>query len=126
MFKVKFFLIFLFIIFIAALFSIFIGANSDGIYEVKPIIFEENNSTFYIFTFIRSNTGKNLLVIPFDPHMDAKTFLLTMPEIDAITSLEDGWGYIRAFGGIGNNFPIESNRSYEVSVNRQVNFTLKV
>lgn len=107
-------------------FSFFNYAMNDKINRVKYFVAEENGSEVYVFTFIRGEQGKNEVIFPFEINVDAKDFLDEVEEIDAITSVETGEGYIRAFGGIGKNFKILANKSYEVSVVDSVNYTLRI
>jgi len=106
-------------------YSFFIRAGDvDNVHIVQPVVVEENGSFTYFFLFQRIETGKNLLVFPFEPGLDARTFLEKVKDADAVTSLNDGQGYIRAFGGLGKNFQFHAHKNYEVSVIRSVNFTI--
>ncbi len=108
-------------------FSYFIRAGDvDSVTTVEPFVVEINGSLSYVFPFQRLETGKNRVTFPFSPGLDARQFLQEMPDIDAITSLEENSAYIRAFGGIGKNFILEANKSYEVSVVRSANYTARI
>lgn len=118
--------LFFFVIFAAVLFAFFINARTDKVRIAEYWSYDENGTTKYVFSFLRDEGGKNIAVFPADLGISAKELLMDMKEIDAITSLEDNLGYVKAFGGIGKNFLIVANKSYEISVTKSVNYTFYV
>jgi hypothetical protein len=94
----------------------------------EPLKIIEDNITKYIFELtFRDGTGKNLMQFPIEPNLRASQLLALLPESDAVSYFDAARnktvGYVKAFGGIGKNFLIEANKTYEISVTESVNWT---
>lgn len=94
----------------------------------EPIKMIEDNITKYVFELnVREGIGKNLVQFPIEPNLRASQLLALIPESDAVsyfdTERRKTVGYVKAFGGIGKNFIIEANRTYELSVTQSVNWS---
>jgi hypothetical protein len=88
----------------------------------------ENGKATYLFELKFTNgTGKNLIQFPFNPNIKASQLLALIKYADAISYFDQSRnktiGYITAFGGIGKNFIIEANKTYEISVTKPLNWT---
>lgn len=92
----------------------------------------ENNITKYFFelTVKPDGKGKNLIVFPVVPERikTASQLLNLIPYCGAVSYFDENKkksvGFIAAFGGIGKNFRIIPDTIYEISITRNVNWTL--
>jgi hypothetical protein len=77
---------------------------------------------------IKLNIGENQINFSFDfSPFYTQDLVKAYPEISVITHNENGVeeGYVNIFGGIGKNFLIESNKNYEIIVQKEVTIILK-
>jgi O-glycosyl hydrolase len=76
---------------------------------------------------IEIKKGKNNLTIPLTTYIDAKTLTEIYPEIEVISYEKNGKsiGYVNVFNGIGKNFVLESNKTYEVISNKNITIRIK-
>jgi len=95
----------------------------------KPIKVEHGGNISYIFNLeVRNGIGKNLIQFPFTPkNLRAADILKSLKYADAISYFDPltnkTVGYVTAFGGIGKNFVIEANKTYEISVRKNITWT---
>jgi hypothetical protein len=77
---------------------------------------------------IKLSEGKNVINISseFSP-LYAEDLVKLYPEIAAVTynDSEQEFGYVNAFGGIGDNFVIYPNQTYEITTRKEVTLDLK-
>jgi len=72
---------------------------------------------------IRLEEGKNIINVGIESNPIYVTDLIKLyPEINTITYNESGEekGYVNAFGGIGENFIIYPNQTYEIIAKKEV------
>jgi hypothetical protein len=77
---------------------------------------------------IKLSEGKNIINLSFEfSPLYVKDLVLIYPEISTVTYNESNqeWGYVNVFGGIGENFVIYPNKTYEITVKQEVNLNLK-
>ena len=79
-----------------------------------------------VFFKIEIEEGKNKIILDSDIGY-ASDLIKLYPEIETI-SYKDGnktIGFVNAFGGIGNDFMLESNKTYEVNSNKNITIYIK-
>ncbi|MBN4049145.1 hypothetical protein JYT91_00860 [archaeon AH-315-M20] len=108
-----------------------IGKNVYNITLGKNI--SQGNVTKYIFELTRKadGTGKNFLILPKNTKIKTASELLNaIPNSNVVSfwnSTSQKWiGWISLRGGRGKNFEIKPNTVYEVSITKNVNWTLIV
>jgi hypothetical protein len=77
---------------------------------------------------VELHEGKNIVNISaeFSP-LYVKDLIKIHPEIQTITynDSRQKFGYVNVFGGIGDNFVISSNKTYEITTKQGVTLNLK-
>ena len=77
---------------------------------------------------IKLYEGKNLVNISFDFNPLYVTDLIKIyPEIQTVTynDSKQEFGYVNVFGGIGDNFVIYPNKTYEITTKQEITLNLK-
>jgi hypothetical protein len=77
---------------------------------------------------IRLSEGKNVINISFEFNpFYVEDLVKIYPEITTVTYNDSTqeWGYVNAFGGIGYNFLIYPNQTYEITTRKEVILNLK-
>ena len=71
--------------------------------------------------------GKNNISFDFAPNLYASDLVKAYPEIISISYIENekSLGYVNVFGGIGKDFPIQGNESYEIIVSKNITLILR-
>jgi hypothetical protein len=77
---------------------------------------------------IKLAEGKNVINISFEFNpFYVEDLIKIYPEIATVTynDSKQEFGYVNAFGGIGNNFVIYPNRTYEIITKQEITLNLK-
>ena len=71
--------------------------------------------------------NQTFFVEEYFPSIPVKDLVAKYPQIQLVSVYEYGqtFGYVNAFGGIGTNFLVESNKQYEIFVSENVSLVLK-
>lgn len=77
---------------------------------------------------VKLEEGKNLISLNFDFNpLYVEDLVKIYPEINTVT-YNDGlqeFGFVNAFGGIGDNFIVYSNKTYEITTKKEVTLNLR-
>ncbi len=76
---------------------------------------------------IEIKKGKNNLTISSVTYIDARSLVEIYPEIEVISYEFEGnsIGYVNVFNGIGKNFILEYNKTYEIISSKNITIKIK-
>lgn len=77
---------------------------------------------------IQLHKGKNFVNFNLSNPISVKTLIELNPEIEAVSFFEGNYtvGYVSAFGGVGKNFFVADNVTYEIFISKDTTINLPV
>lgn len=84
------------------------------------IVSSENSASIHL------NSGKNIITFNNNQPFHVKAFIKLNPDIEVISFNEENQtiGYINIYGGIGEDFLIDKNKTYEIIVGEEIDLII--